>query len=89
MEQKELDDLYDAFLKLETKEECSLFLDDLLTKKELESIVQRWQAAKLLLEGKTYEEVINTVNISSATLSRVSRCVKYGNGYKKIGEKKE
>ena len=49
---------------------------------------QRLEAAKLLLEGKTYEQVIEKTKISSTTLSRVSRCLRYGDGgYKKIIEK--
>jgi TrpR-related protein YerC/YecD len=47
-------------------------------------MAQRVKAAKLLMEGKTYEEIIRLTDISSATLSRVSKCVKYGKGYKKL-----
>ena len=47
-------------------------------------MAQRIRAAKLLLEGKTYNQVIEETDISSATLSRVSRCVQYGRGYKKF-----
>ena len=47
-------------------------------------MTQRIKAAKLLLDGETYEQIIAKTEISSATLSRVSRCVKYGEGYKKI-----
>ena len=54
------------------------------TYKELESFQERIKAAKLLISGKTYEEIIKEANISSATLSRVSKCVKYGEGYKSI-----
>ena len=77
-------ELYNALLKLKTKEDCELFLRDLCTMKELDSMSQRISAAKLLLNGETYESIIKKTDISSATLSRVSRCVKYGNGYKKI-----
>ena len=52
--------------------------------KEVEQMAQRIRAAKLLLEGKTYNQVIEETDISSATLSRVSRCVQYGRGYKKF-----
>ena len=58
------------------------FLEDLCTAKELENMAERCYAAKLLLEGKTYSQVMEAVEISSATLSRVSRCVQYGSGYK-------
>lgn len=77
-------ELYDAILKLKTKEDCEIFLHDLCTIKELDSMTQRIKSAKLLLEGETYEQIISKTDISSATLSRVSRCVKYGEGYKKF-----
>ena len=59
-------------------------LEDLCTAKELENMAERCYAAKLLMEGKTYNQVMELVEISSATLSRVSRCVQYGNGYSNI-----
>ncbi len=77
-------ELYETLLKLETVEDCESFLLDLCTMKELDSMAQRISAAKLLLNGETYESIIKKTDISSATLSRVSRCVKYGDGYKKI-----
>ena len=75
-----LDELYAALLKLESKEECANFLGDLCTIKELQAMAQRLQAAKMLLDGKTYNEVIEQTDISSATLARVSKCVRYGPG---------
>jgi TrpR-related protein YerC/YecD len=77
-------DLFEIILKLKTKEDCENFFIDLCTVKELDSMTQRVTAAKLLLSGETYEKIISKTDISSATLSRVSRCVKYGNGYKKF-----
>ena len=47
-------------------------------------MAQRFRAARLLMEGKTYTQVMEQTNISSATLSRVSRCVQYGEGYRKF-----
>lgn len=79
-----LNELYEVFLKLETIEDCKVLFEDLCTFKELEQMTQRINAAKLLLNGETYENVIKKTNISSATLSRVSKCVKYGEGYKKF-----
>ena len=71
--------------KLEKEQELALFLDDLCTIKELESMSQRLTAAKMLLDGKTYNEIVEDTDISSATLARVSKCVRYGNGgYKNI-----
>ena len=75
-----LKELYAELIKLETEEECEAFLYDLCTMKELQSMGQRLMAAKMLLEGKTYNEVIEATDISSATLARVSKCVRYGDG---------
>jgi len=77
-------ELYEVLLKLKTIEDCQALFEDLCTYKELEQMSQRIAAAKLLLDGETYEAVIKKTNISSATLSRVSKCVKYGEGYKKF-----
>lgn len=77
-------ELYKAIISLKNEEDCELFLRDLCTVKELDSMTQRVKAAKLLLSGETYEQIIKKTDISSATLSRVSRCVKYGDGYKKF-----
>ena len=79
-----LKDFYSTILKLKTEEDCKIFFNDLCTYKELENMAQRIISAKLLIAGKTYEEIINETDISSATLSRVSKCVKYGEGYNKI-----
>lgn len=77
-------ELYEVLLKLETIEDCIELFEDLCTYKEIEQMAQRIGAAKLLLNGETYESVIKKTNISSATLSRVSKCVKYGKGYKRF-----
>ncbi len=79
--EKDIDGLYEVLLKLKTAEDCKNLLGDLCTNKEIEQMAQRIKAAKLLMEGKTYNQVIAETDISSATLSRVSRCVKYGKGY--------
>jgi TrpR-related protein YerC/YecD len=80
-----LQELYAELIKLETIEEAELFLGDLCTMKELESMSQRLKAAKMLLEGKTYNEIVEETEISSATLARVSKCIRYGDGgYKTI-----
>lgn len=79
-----LKDFYNTILKIKTEEDCKEFFQDLCTYKELENMAQRLISAKLLLKGKTYEEIIKETDISSATLSRVSKCVKYGKGYNKI-----
>ena len=77
-------ELYRLIVSLKSLEECENLFDDLCTHKEVEKMAERVYAAKLLLEGKTYNQVIAESDISSATLSRVSRCVQYGKGYKNL-----
>ena len=81
---EDINELYRLLLSLETPEDCEDFLADLCTNREIEKMAERIRAAKLLIEGKTYNEVIAETDISSATLSRVSRCVQYGKGYLKL-----
>ncbi len=82
--QEKIGALYDAIVSLETREQCQELFDDLCTRKEIEKMAERLFAAKLLLEGNTYNQVIAQSDISSATLSRVSRCVQYGKGYSRL-----
>ncbi len=81
---KMTDDLYDLIASLKTREDCRALFSDMCTNKEIEQMAQRIYAARLLIEGKTYNQVIEETDISSATLSRVSRCVQYGEGYRKF-----
>ena len=76
--------VYEVLASISDPLDMEILFDDLCTNKEIEQMAQRITAAKLLLEGKTYNQVIEKTDISSATLSRVSRCVQYGNGYKKF-----
>ena len=76
--------LYELMAKIETADEAKELFADLCTTTEIAAMAQRIAAAKLLIEGKTYEQVIAETEISSATLSRVSKCVKYGDGYRKF-----
>ncbi len=82
--QEKIAQLYRIISQLNTPEECQLLFDDLCTHKEIEKMAERIYAAKLLMEGKTYNQVIAETDISSATLSRVSRCVQYGKGYRNL-----
>ena len=82
--QEKIDALYQTIVSLESAEACRDLFEDLCTQKELEKMAERIYAAKLLLEGKTYNQVIAEADISSATLSRVSRCVQYGQGYRQF-----
>ena len=83
-DKEDVKNLYKVLANLESEEDTELFLGDLCTYKEIESMAQRIKAARMLMDGCTYDEIIKATNISSATLSRVSKCVKYGKGYKKI-----
>ncbi len=77
-------ELYKAILNLNSLADCEEFFSDLCTKKELDSMARRIEAAKLLKCGETYEKIIEKTELSSATLSRVSKAYKNGNGYKKF-----
>lgn len=79
-----INELYSLIADIKTADECRLLFEDLCTSKEIEQMAQRIGAAKLLIDGKTYQQVTESVDISSATLSRVSRCVKYSEGYNKF-----
>ena len=83
-----IDALFDAILSLETREECYDFFEDLCTVKEISDMAQRLEAAKLLLDGSTYEQIVKTVEISTAPISRFNRCIQYGTGgYRQTIEK--
>lgn len=85
--QKLIDELFELITSIENKEDCRDLFNDMCTVKEIEQMAGRIHAARLLLEGKTYQQVTEQCDISSATLSRVSRCVQYGNGYTKFLKK--
>lgn len=78
------DELFEVIAKIKTKDEAAKFFADLCTPGEITAMSQRLTAAKLLLNGLTYEQVIAATDISSATLSRVSKCVKHGEGYREM-----
>ncbi|HLR08940.1 MAG TPA: YerC/YecD family TrpR-related protein [Bacillota bacterium] len=77
---QELDELFDAMLSLETREECYRFFDDIATMNEIHSLSQRLQVAKMLANGDTYSAIAEKTNASTATISRVRRCINYGSG---------
>ena len=78
------EELFKIIADLETPEDCKLLFEDLCTRKEVENMAQRIYAAKLLKQGETYIQVMEKTGIASATLARVSSCVKYGKGYDKF-----
>ena len=80
--------LFEAILTIETMEECRKFFHDLCTPSELQELSSRWLVARLLNTEKSYREIANETGISTTTIGRVARFIKYGNnGYKSILEK--
>ena len=79
-----LQSLYELIAQTTDPEDIAALLEDLCTRKEAENMAERLFAAKLLMEGNTYNQVMAQAEISSATLSRVSRCVQYGSGYARL-----
>ncbi|MFA5638484.1 MAG: YerC/YecD family TrpR-related protein [Anaerovoracaceae bacterium] len=81
----DIDELFKAVLLLEDEEDCYRFFEDLLTINEINSMAQRWQVAKLLAAKKTYSEIEEITGASTATISRVNKCLVYGaEGYQRI-----
>ncbi len=82
------DQLFEAILLLENKEECYSFFEDICTVNEIKSLAQRLEVARMLKDGYTYDEVATKTGASTATISRVKRCLNYGaDGYQLILEK--
>ncbi len=80
---KYTDNLVKAILSLKTEEELYAFFEDVCTIKELQDIAQRLEVARQLTEGKVFREIAESTGASSATISRVNRCIMYGpGGYK-------
>ena len=73
---------YEAIMTLRTQEDCRHFFEDICTIKELQAIAQRMRVACLLDSGSNYLEVSEATGASSATISRVNRCLHYGGGYR-------
>ena len=69
--------LFELIISLDNEDDCRALFDDLCTIKEVENMAERCFAARLLMEGNTYSQVMAQADISSATLSRVYRCVQY------------
>lgn len=74
--------LYKCIASLETAEECKNFFEDICTRSELQEISRRLKAARMLSDGVIYAEIAAQTGLSTATISRVNHCIKYGNeGY--------
>jgi len=79
------DELFEAILTLENKEECYRLFEDLCTVSEIKSLAQRLHVASLLSKGHTYTEIFEITGVNTATISRVNRCLEYGvDGYKTV-----
>ncbi len=77
-----INNLFKAVLSLESIEECYDFFEDLCTIAEINEMAKRITAAHMLSEGKKYTEIAESTGLSTATISRVNRCLKYGSdGY--------
>ena len=79
-----IDQLFQLIAGIQDPEDIRALFEDLCTRKEVENMAERVFAARLLLAGNTYNQVMAQADISSATLSRVSRCVQYGSGYSRL-----
>jgi TrpR-related protein YerC/YecD len=85
-----LDFLFEAILTLQDLDECYEFFEDLCTVSELQEMSRRLVAAKMLMNSHIYSEIAEKTGLSTATISRVNKCLKYGNeGYIKALERME
>ena len=80
LESKNIDTLFDAILKLEDREQCYRFFEDLCSISELQAMAQRLEVAYMLAENITYADIAQQTGASTATISRINRCLKYGAG---------
>lgn len=88
LQSPEMDYLCEAIMSLKNKEECYKFFEDIFTINELKSVEQRLQVAKMLKQKKTYSEIATSTGASTATISRVNRCLNYGSdGYNIVLER--
>ena len=85
-----LEYLCHGFLTLQTPEECLKFLQDLCTPSELQEMSRRLHAAKMLTKNHIYADIADVTGLSTATISRVNRCLKYGDeGYRTVLDRLE
>lgn len=75
-----IDRLFKAILNLKNVDDCYNFFEDVCTIKELQDMAQRLDVAMLLSIGENYQNISKQVNVSTATISRVSKCLNYGSG---------
>ena len=72
--------LFQAILALESEEECALFFEDVCTIKEIQDLSQRLAVAEMLNDGEKYQKIEEATGASTATISRVNKCLNYGSG---------
>ena len=90
METESVERLFSALAKTQSKDEVRQLLEDLCTVKEILDMAQRLDVALLLEQGVNYQTISQQVNVSTATISRVSKCLNYGTGgYRAVIEKLE
>ena len=90
LQTQSMDRLFDTIVNLNTREECRTYLEDLCTVKELQDMAQRLDTAVLLSRGYSYKKIMEQVDVSTATIGRVSKCLNYGTGgYRSVIEKLE
>lgn len=77
---EDMEKFYKAILSLKNENECAGFFEDICTVKELKDMAQRLGVAQMLREGMSYQNVSAKIGASTATISRVNRCLMYGNG---------
>ena len=83
-----IDRLFDTISGLKSKEECRAYFEDLCTIKELQDMAQRLDTAILLARGCSYKSIMEQMEVSTATIGRVSRCLNYGSGgYRRVIER--
>ncbi|MBS6511058.1 MAG: TrpR-like protein YerC/YecD [Clostridiales bacterium] len=87
---QDYNNLYDAILSLQSREECAAFFEDLFTISEISAAVQRLKVAGMLYEKQTCNAVAEKTGASTATVSRVNKCLHYGaGGYRLVLERRE
>ena len=88
LKNQDIDELFEAILTLRDQEDCYRFFEDICTINEIHAIAQRLQVAKLLSEQRTYAEIEALTKASTATISRINKCLVYGaDGYRRVLER--
>lgn len=88
LHEESVDNLFEAILTLESLDECYKFFEDIGTINEIKSFAQRFEVAKMLSDGAKYGDIVSKTGASTATISRVSKCLNYGSdGYNLVIER--